>query len=477
MRRALLLAALGSSLLVACGESKPEAPSPGADAAAAAAGVPEPDMTDMEPQVERRVLETRAAVLREPDSAAAWGRFGMVAHAHGLWDEAATAYERAISLDPGDVRWHYFLGDVLSVEGAELDLAEQELRRALEIRPGYAPALLRLGNVLLTAGRPDQAAVELERALELEPTLRPARVALAQARLSLDELDAAQQLLEEVLAESPRHAQALTALGQVLMRQGRRDEAREIAGRARDAARYNLFSDPLMSEVDREGRSSVQIWERARAFLENGDDEQAARGLELVLEVQPDNPDVHQQLGVAYGNLGDPAKALQHLQRSVALEPDRLETRIQLATLLLELQRPGDAQTHLERALALSPDDPDAGWLLGKAQTLSGDPRSALATFGATRETAGEPPPWARNEWGRALAETGEVGEAMKHFEAVLAVEPDDPQALFYTGLVMEGLGETERALQHYCRSLSAAPGSPAAARLEALEHACPAPR
>ena len=77
--------------------------------------VPLVDMTEMEPQVKERLEETRAAVLANLDSALSWGRFGMVAHAHELWAEAAQAYQRAQELDPSDVRWPYYLGDILSI--------------------------------------------------------------------------------------------------------------------------------------------------------------------------------------------------------------------------------------------------------------------------------------------------------------------------------------------------------------------------
>ena len=77
-------------LAVACERSTSERP----------VAVPEPDMTNMEPQVEQRLRETRSAVFANPQSASAWGRFGMVAHAHGLWEDALPAYRQAQTLDP-----------------------------------------------------------------------------------------------------------------------------------------------------------------------------------------------------------------------------------------------------------------------------------------------------------------------------------------------------------------------------------------
>lgn len=480
-----LFAALlaGLVVLTACGpspssETADSAAAPAREAASAEVAVPEPDTTDMEPEVAEQLREARREVLADPESAAAWGRFGKVAHAHELWEEARIAYQRARELDPTEERWPYFLGDVLSVVGTELEAATRAFERTLELRPGYAPAHMRLGRVLVARGRPAAAARQFERALELAPDLQQARVGLAQIRLSENKLDEAEKLLDAVLAAAPRHAQALSTLGQVYMRQGRREEAREIARRAReDAALYNLFSDPLMREVVQEEASSVLLWERAKAFFDNGNYEQAARGLELVVRRMPSNPDVHHQLAVAYGNLGQPEQVREHLERVLDLDPERVEALIQLAMLHLDQQRPAAAIPHLRRALELAPDDPDAGWLLGRARVLSGDLEGGLAAFEraqAQATAAGRSAPgWAHNEWGSALAQTGRPHRALEHFRAALEADPDDAQALFYMGLIHEGLGDVDRAVESFCRSLQAQPNPPAANRLQALGRSC----
>lgn len=436
--------------------------------------VPMPETAEMEPQVAARLRETRAMVLAEPDSAAAWGRFGMVAHAHELLDEAATAYRQAESLDPVDPRWPYYLGDVLSIEGTDLAGAEAAFRRAMEDRADYAPAHLRLGRVLVAAGQPAAARVEFTRALELESDLQPARVALAQLELADGDAERAARLLEVVLGTAPRHEQALATLGRAYMRLGRRDAAREVAERAREPAAYNLYSDPLMSQVVAEGVSSVLIWERAKAFLESGNDEQAALGLRQVVALQPDNADAHHQLATALGNLGRIGAARTHLERALELEPEAVAPRLQLAMVLLEQGHAAAAVVELERVGQEDPDTEDLGWLLGRARLAAEDTVGAVDAFERAAAGSGPVPGWAHGEWGRALARLGRAEAALKHFAAVLALDPDDPAALFYSGLVHEGRGEIARAVSYYCHSLDSARESPAAARLQALGRSCP---
>ena len=480
-RPAAALAFLAVLLLAGCASEPEDAAGregAGGPAAAAAADVPEIDLSTMEPQVAERFAAARRAVVADPASAAAWGRLGMVAHAHELFAEAAAAYRRAESLDAGDVRGPYFLGDVLTVQGEDLAAAEAAFRRALALRPDYAPAHWRLGAAHVAQGEPEEAARALERAVELAPDLQPARLALAQVRLSQGDLDRAEALLRQILRAEPEHAQALSTLANVAMRQGRGDEARRIAERAEAAPFYNLYSDPLMDQVVAEGASTVLIWERARAFLQNGRFEQAAIGLSRVVELQPDNADAHHQLALAYRELARPAEARRHLERVVALDPGRVDARIQLAALLLDEGRPGAAIPHIEKVGELAPDDPEAGWHLGRALAQAGEAGRAVEAFAraaARAEAAGRTPPvWGLNEWGSALARLGRLDAAAQVFRRALAVAPDDAQTLFHLGLVHEGLGRFDEAVGYYCGSTRGAPAGPAAVRLQALGRSCP---
>jgi Tfp pilus assembly protein PilF len=175
------------------------------------------------------------------------------------------------------------------------------------------------------------------------------------------------------------------------------------------------------------------LWERAKAFFENGNYEQAARGLRLVVELQPSNADAHLQLAIAYGNLGDPERARYHLERAVTLDPDFVEPRIRLAIVHLDQKNPTVAVEQLRKALELAPDDPDAGWLLGKALVSAGDLHGGLASYEQAKARQPEVPSWAHNDWGSALAQAGRPDAALAHFQTVLEADPDNAQALFYT--------------------------------------------
>lgn len=79
----------------------------------------------------------------------------------------------------------------------QLDRAEAEYRRSIEIAPTYAPAYLALGKLLITQGRLQEAVSELHMAVRYDPTDFEARLSIGIAMLNQREVDNAQRELNE----------------------------------------------------------------------------------------------------------------------------------------------------------------------------------------------------------------------------------------------------------------------------------------
>jgi len=84
-----------------------------------------------------------------------------------------------------------------SALGKQLDRAEAEYRRAIEIAPTFAPAYLALGKLLLTQGRLADAISELHMAIRYDPTDFEARLAIGIALLNQKDIDSAQRELNQ----------------------------------------------------------------------------------------------------------------------------------------------------------------------------------------------------------------------------------------------------------------------------------------
>jgi tetratricopeptide (TPR) repeat protein len=120
----------------------------------------------------------------------------------------------------------------VSSERAELRDAERYFRRAVDVRPEFAEAHLRLGRVLALTNRNADAARELGRALELtdEPLLvYYGTLFLGAVQETLGQNEAARAAYERAAALYPRAQSPRLALSELARRAGNRDVAlREI---------------------------------------------------------------------------------------------------------------------------------------------------------------------------------------------------------------------------------------------------------
>ncbi len=114
-----------------------------------------------------------------------------------------------------------------------------------------------------------------------------------------------------------------------------------------DAAVEQAFREIL---EDRPTSAQVRR-EVAVQAIQNGDYAEAIRELKKSIAVNPDYPDLHNYLGIAYGNSGMADDAIEEFETALKINPFYLKARLNLA---LALVRPGtvsgSARTHRARA-------------------------------------------------------------------------------------------------------------------------------
>jgi Flp pilus assembly protein TadD len=130
--------------------------------------------------------------------------------------ETLIGFEKAVSLSPNDYRLWMDLGRTREQAGDAAG-GEKALRRAVELAPAYTEPRWFLGNLLLRAGRTDDAFVELQRAGEFEPALRPQIFNMAGHIFGQDV-----QAISRAVGQSPA---ARADLAAYLVSQGHLDDA------------------------------------------------------------------------------------------------------------------------------------------------------------------------------------------------------------------------------------------------------------
>ena len=145
----------------------------------------------------------------------------------------AEVWRRAVAQDPASASSHHNLGMALWRAGCAAE-AEQELRKALELRPDFPEALVNLGGFLL-ARWDYRGSVETNRqAAKLRPDLLIAHYNQGLGHLYLGEADAMVACLRRALELDGQHpgahyhlAVGLLALGQVTESHAHLDAALE----------------------------------------------------------------------------------------------------------------------------------------------------------------------------------------------------------------------------------------------------------
>lgn len=188
---------------------------------------------------------------------------------------------KAISAELGDTKLNQGLAIDLYNQGAlasqknDFDTALAKFKEATEYDANLAEAWAGMGSVLYNQGKFAEALTNAEKALALKPTLQPA---MRSRFLALDGL-----------------------------------KRKEEAGVAWDA----------YAAIDKNGALDLLV-RSAEADFKDGNLEAAEASLLRVLNLNPDDPQAHLQIGLVYAST-NPQKCKEHLQRFLKLAPNHPE--------------------------------------------------------------------------------------------------------------------------------------------------------
>jgi tetratricopeptide (TPR) repeat protein len=100
--------------------------------------------------------------------------------------------------------------------------------------------------------------------------------------------------------------------------------------------------------------------ELAIVLREEGQLDEAAAQLAHALQLDPESPDFHYQLGRLHLENHDDARAIEEFRIALARNPDHFQANYDLADTLVARGDPAAARPYLERAARLRAGDPEA---------------------------------------------------------------------------------------------------------------------
>jgi tetratricopeptide (TPR) repeat protein len=467
------LGAVALTLAACAGESTPPdaaapstKPAPAVPAQASPSIVPHPDLTRFEPAVAAQIAALRDDLARatavgstadDAQRARAYGDLGRAYHAYDLFDAAVACYDRAVELAPADAGWTY-LAAVVEQRRGRLDRSADLLRRVLEANPRSQPALLRLGDVDLDAGRVTEARRSFERALEAHDGEAAALYGLGRAAQTERDWPAARDFFERALAAQPGASIVHYALGQTFRELGQEEEARRhltLAGP--DPVRFH--DDAVRGVEALAAGSGAHLLAGGRA-LAIGDYETAIAEHRRAVQANPQS--VEATLGLAFSHLragatmesssgsgahADEAKAA--LRSAVRLAPDRAYVHYTVGANLASLGELAEAESELRRALELDDGYLEARFSLGRVLAVRGRHQDAVREFTAVLELDPRVVD-ARFARGESLDRLGREAEALDDLRAALAVDPARPDVQLWVADALARARSWGPAIAHY---------------------------
>ena len=199
-------------------------------------------------------------------------------------------------------------------------------------------------------------------------------------------------------------------------------------GHVNNSVYLEFFEKAVEVATDEVQKSGARTF-RANALDMLGRYAEAVAAYEEVIEGTPDWWEAHANLGICHARNGDLLRAEATFRRGLEDCPGSPEIRDELAAHLLALGK------NLPEALKLSEE----------AVALGRDEIRHLITLGEARLALGD-------EDGAAEA-----------YEAVIALDPENPEAHLELGILNEREGRMERAEEHFVESLKADPANPRA--------------
>jgi Tfp pilus assembly protein PilF len=199
------------------------------------------------------------------------------------------------------------------------------------------------------------------------------------------------------------------------------------------------------------------LLERATGLLRAGQPGDAIAPLQQAASLQPSNPIIQHDLGLACLEVGRVAEAVAALRQAVAIDPRFADGHFHLGVALEKLGDIGAAVVAYDRATALVPSMTEAWFRAGALVYVLGHRDEAIGCFRRAAET-GPKTAFGRLGKARALLTENRDQEAEKVLRKTLAGDPANALAHDLLGNLLSEHGRFDEARASFERAIAIAP-------------------
>ena len=355
--------------------------------------------------------------------------------------QVRTLLEQAVAIDERFVPARLLLAGALVSEGRSAD-AEQQLRQVHAIEPRNAQAVAALAQLEVARGAQPEAESLLREALATAPVV-PLQLMLAQLYMNRGQVAAAADLIEKAQAAAPNQPTVIAARGVLALVQGKLSDA------------VTFLTDAVARLP---GRLDL-VLALAQAEIGTNRAADAVKRLRRAVDAAPQSLPVRLALGQAELRLGNAEEAMK-IAKALQAEFARQAGGYLLEADVDVSRRQYDAAVESTRRAY----EQDPSWKVATAVVvalqLARRPEEGLALVEKWVHDHPDHQP-GRLMFANQLQAAGREDEALREYDALLALDPNNVAALNNAAWLAQGRGEP-RALELAERAVKLAPDSAA---------------
>jgi tetratricopeptide (TPR) repeat protein len=478
--------------------------------------------------------EYKKATDLNPGGAKAWLKSGQVLVRTGKLEQGQAALEKALSLDEELPEAHYELGRLYlraagiteeavtlppdlqgmfgpaplenksevtvkgTISGTEgLEQARLHLNRAVELNAHSQEYFYELARAEFQAGNYQSALTACERAMAINPNHYEACLLQAEAQMRLEEPQEAWNSAQQAIKLYKHREEAWLSAARAASQAGRDQRAIETLdlylrlnrGQIIGPLAYILLARTQLNLKNPEKSLEQLEFARARmkamfttagpAFLTLqarimralNKPEEALESYKQALQIDPQNPALHNELGEAYQEQSKLDESIKAFRQALQIEPENALYHYNAGVAALGIvTTPGQYQRraeafrqhavdYLTKATALNPIMPQYWYELSRAHSVTGNYRKMQQSLqqAITRSPAfadsEAPQVQYMRDYALACMKLGDIEGARETLNKILATLPQDHQSLNDLGEVEYRLGNYQEAYNYYRRA------------------------
>lgn len=374
-------------------------------------------------------------------------------------DQALAVYRRMAAVFPENPEPALLLGIVLGQQ-RRLPEARASFEKAVEIRPGYAPALEELLNMDLIEKRYAAATDGVEEMIRKNPKAAGPLVFRARICLAQQDPAGAESALRKAIDLDPKLSVAYVLLARTYMASNQSkqalDELTALAAKTKSETamiliaqihislkQYEAARDAYQSLLTVDPKSITALNNLARLYCENlGQLDLAYETAKRARDLAPGDPAVADTLGWVTLRRGDYHNALALFEESAEQQPEHpaFQYHIGMAHYMLGEEEP--ARLSLQRAVAAGADFPEKEEARRHLALLDLDAATADRTVLADlegRARADSNDPVLLDRLAAIEARSGSASESAAHFESALKLSPRNPRIMMELAQLYSG--------------------------------------